>query len=779
MSDYVNCFTVIALSRSRCDFAVTGDHSEKETDFHTKRGYFQIPNSGQFALRVRAGARLSIATAVLVLVLWMSSFAGVDPGVFKQAYSDVSESMLSNDGEVAEISNFNYQKDVAHFSFAEGRILLRRPVLGRPSVAMFVGKGSVSIDVPSHVERQRLLAMTGDSTVREQFEICHIRFADSLDLQLREKFNFVPGVLSAKDFQRVKSFQGDFFFKPIPWHQTDNYFQLLRSAFGGTTGGFFWASFGRYVFSFDPDRPEEVEILFNREPSSIVAYRAARFARQERCRQAELEWPAVLYPTHGAVQRTDLDLGGIDGMVILKGQSTLKVCQDRDSAQFLSLYLDKILELDSALCGGRNITFQRRNNFDHVGIVLPEWLHEHDTAAITLWYHGRDYATAFPWVDNPRGYPHALQLSTSAGFSYILPDEAVNLGGDSARQMIGIPPGVSNEVPYFYQLGGGTDTTTLLTGWQMPVQIVTLENNPWSVWERQGRGDTLLKALEIMYERFGPPTGVSRIFVLPCRSPLSHAGVLCPDYIPHKDLGGFSYAIGSGVAAQWLSSCAESHSYREAWLYEAVSAYLRLMLVEAIAGPEHLLVGMRGDRETVLGVLERGDDVPLAGGASGWSPKGVWVIHMIRNLMNSVDTTRDTIFVAWLGAVVKELNQGAFSNKDFQELTEHYFGYELGWFFRKWLQETGIPTYRAEYSTSQREDGYYVDLEIVTEGVSSDFMMPVLVKIDKPSGAAFANCFVLPNIKSYHLGPYDTKPTEMHFNKNCSVLSEDEIVRKR
>jgi len=726
-------------------------------------------------------ARFPIAAVGLVLTLRIVPVAGVDPVELEQAYSDVNESMLSNDGEVAEVTDFSYQKDAAHFFFAKGKILLRRPVLGRPSVVFFVGEGSVRIDVPSHVERQRLYAMTGDSTVRELFEVCHIRFADSLDVKLRERFNFRPGVLSANDFRRVKDFQGDFFFKPIPQHQTDNYFQLLRSAFGGTSGGFFWASFGRYAFSFDPDRADEVEILFNREPSSIVAFRAARFARQERSEQPELEWPEVLHPTHCVEQSTDLNLGGIDGLVIISGQSTLSICQDRDSAQFLSLYLDKILELDSVLCGGQSLAFHRRRDFAHVGLLLPGWLHEGDTSVVTLWYHGRDYAEAFPWMDNPRSFPHTLRMSAPAGFNYVLPDQAVHSWGDSARELLEIPPGTFNEVPYFVRLGPNYDTTTLLTVWTMPVQIATDKTGPQSYWEHKGRRDTLMKALEFIYDRLGPPTGVSSVFALPWAggAAWSRAGILYSDIIPHQDLGGLSYAISRGVVAQWLSSSAESPSYREDWLLEAVTAYLRLMLVEALTGTQHLLGSLRSNRETVQGVIERGDDMPLASGAPGWSAKGVWVIHMIRNLMNSVDSTRDETFKAWLEAVVNEMNRVSLSNKNFQELTEHYFGYELGWFFRKWVQETGIPKYRVSYSASQQQDGYYLDMQVVTEGVPSDYMMPVFLQIDKPSGGTYNNCFILSDVKSYHLGPYDTKPTEMHFNKRCSVLSEDEVVRKR
>lgn len=745
---------------------------------HNTDDYCRTTNNGRSLLGVRASGRFVVCTAAFVLALWMNSGAGVDPKAFEQAYSDESESMLANDGEIAEIDNFDYQKDVARFSFVKGKILLRRPVLGRPSVAMFVGEGSVSIDLPTHVERQRLLAMTGDSTVRERFEICHMRFADDLDSELRNKFQFVPGALSATEFQKVKSFQGDYFFKPIPQHWTDNYFQLLRSAFSRDRGGFFWASFGRYVFSFDQNRPEEVEILFNREPSSIIAFLGARFARKERCSLPEAEWPEVVYPSRCVGQSTSLNLGGIDGMVIVSGQSTLSMIQERDSAQFLSLYLDKILDLDSAACDGQILAYHRRRNFDHVGLLLPDFKHEGDTSAVTLWYHGRDYWRAYPWADNPRSFPHTLEIYPTTGFSYLLPGQAVRSGSDSVYQLVEVPPGSSNEPPYFFSFGAGYDTVTFMTGWQLPVQIASRKGNPWSIWEPKGRVDELLRAMEVMYDRFGPPTGVSGITVLPWSAWQSRAGILCPDYIPHEDMGGFGYAISRGVVAQWLSSAAESHSYRDAWLLEAVAVYLRYMLVEDLRGTGKLYTLLRDCRETVLDVMERGDDMPLESSVPGWSAKGAWVIHMIRNLINTVDSTRDATFTAWLGAVVGELNRGSFSNKEFQDLTERYFGFDLDWFFRKWLQETGIPTFRVEYASSQHEDGYYLDMAVVTEDVSSDFMAPVFLEIDMPSGPSYVNCFVLANVQSYHLGPFDSEPTELHFNRRCSVLSEDKVVRK-
>jgi hypothetical protein len=711
-------------------------------------------------------------------VLGSAVSAEIDPIAFNKAYDGISENMLSADGEVAEVAGFDYRKDAAHFTFAKGKILLRRPILGRPTTAIFVGEGRVSITVPTHVERQRLFAMTGDSVVNEEFDICHIRFADDLDSQLRARFDFKPGSLRGKDFRRLKSFQGDYFYKPIPQHVYDNYFELVRSAFNRDHDGFFWARFGRYVFSFDPARADEVEILYNREPTSIIAFDGAKFARQERCSEPEPTWPAVLYPIRWVSQSTQLDLSGIDGMQIVGGQSTAQAVLQRDSTQFLSLYLDNVLKLDSAACDGQVVPFSRRRNFDHVGLGLPHWVGPGDTVDVTLWYHGSNYDEAFPWTENPNLFPHTLTISNSAGFEYLLPDGAMCQKSDTLCQRYLIPPGVCNGPPYFFSFLG-YDTTTLLTSSQIPVRLTTV-NQRWDSWEREDWRTELVQAFNILGDRFGPPAGVSSVTQYERGIHQSRSGILYRRNIqPIRDLGGFIYGIGDDVAAQWLSSCAAPLSYRENWMRGALRQYLREVLVEEMRGTDKLYSYLHGCRETVRGVIDRGDDVPLSGGIADWGEKGVWVIHMIRNLLNSVDSTRDALFTDWMGTVVAEMNQGGFSNEDLQTVTESYFGYELDWFFRKWLQETGIPKYRVTYATSRHEDGYYVDMDVVTEGVSDNFMMPVFLQIEMPSGFSYVNCFVMADTRSYHLGPYDTEPTKLHFNRSCSVLSEDKVEHRK
>ncbi len=183
--------------------------------------------------------RLIHLSLLFLVVLRSTPAAQADSLSFNQNYDELEEWLLEVTGEISEVENFVYKKDAATFNFDKGKFLLRRQIKGRPTVAVFVGNGRVSIDIPSHVERQSLLTITGDSTVITEFDVCYIRFADNFDLELKSNFDFRPGSLTAKEARQAKHAQGDYFFKPISSQILDNYFQLLRSAYNRQSDGFF------------------------------------------------------------------------------------------------------------------------------------------------------------------------------------------------------------------------------------------------------------------------------------------------------------------------------------------------------------------------------------------------------------------------------------------------------------------------------------------------------------------------------------------------------------
>ena len=52
----------------------------------------------------------------------------------------------------------------------------------------------------------------------------------------------------------------------------------------------------------------------------------------------------------------------------------------------------------------------------------------------------------------------------------------------------------------------------------------------------------------------------------------------------------------------------------------------------------------------------------------------------------------------------------------------------MDWFFDQWVYNTGIPTYRLDYSiTALKKGGYQLKGKIKQQNVSEDFIMPVEV----------------------------------------------------
>ncbi|UCD64484.1 MAG: hypothetical protein JSW34_03350, partial [Candidatus Zixiibacteriota bacterium] len=168
-----------------------------------------------------------LLTAVLLLATFGTSAASEFMDEFMSDYDLLDLDLLNNVGELARVENFVYQKDAATFTFEEGSIHLLRYVKGRPTTAIFVGKGHASIVPPCHLERQSLMSVTRDSVVNEDFDVCLIRMADDFDLRVKEQFPVEEKELKWKDFTAMKQAQGEVYFKPSIYHLYDNYFRLV------------------------------------------------------------------------------------------------------------------------------------------------------------------------------------------------------------------------------------------------------------------------------------------------------------------------------------------------------------------------------------------------------------------------------------------------------------------------------------------------------------------------------------------------------------------------
>jgi hypothetical protein len=175
-------------------------------------------------------------------------------------------------------------------------------------------------------------------------------------------------------------------------------------------------------------------------------------------------------------------------------------------------------------------------------------------------------------------------------------------------------------------------------------------------------------------------------------------------------------------------------SYRDEWIIEGLGNYA-LALADSSAlqlAREHLLTASpEGGSQESLGPVWIGFRMmqPRAPqGASALRSKSVWILHMLRNVMQRDE--RDLSFGRFIDDVLKESQVKRISTFDFKRLAEKHAGKPLDWFFDSWVFGTGIPSYTISSKVENAANGFAISGEITQSGVPENFEMQVPVYAD-------------------------------------------------
>lgn len=712
---------------------------------------------------------------------------------FKSDYGLVDLDLLNNPGEVCSVEDFVYKKDVATFTFEEGIIYLLRYIQGRPTTAIFIGKGRAYIEIPSHLEKNNLRWCSRDSVVNEKFEVCLIRIADDFDLKLREKYTFEQKQLSWKHFNIAKKAQGEFFFKPHRDHEYDNYFQLLRSIYERREDGYFWVDFNRYVFNFDPNRPEEVIVAYEHEGGDIIISEAAVFQRREKETYDNSRMSDITYPTTMLDREGSIYMGGLDGKRIDSTRINVQVLVNADSLRFVSLFLHYNLKCDSIYYENQPLSCWRRNDFSFIGTILPAYRYKGDTLHFTFRYSGRDYRTFLPFVENPQATPHNLTFYIPGGYNYLMPGMSEYKAGTGKERIITIEPTQPFQNFYFQPYASGYDTIPKVTDIGLTVNFLNskeINKNRFTCYLPDNTFQTtILTAFDFLSSHLGMPPGTFEVFVYPedtFRNNLSMPGLVeVPQvFCAVEGTGGLYTEAGYQVARQWFGSLMQPKSYREKWLTDAPPAYLTIMLLQSVFDdPAISYTELLHLKDRLLINASKNEDLPLAAvrrlNEQIRLNKGAWIIHMLRFLMYDLKTHSDKTFWRFLHEFSVTGNNQPFTNTDFIRLAEKHYGQPLDWFFKKWLYDLGVPEYEGEYTFIQKSDGFYVEGTVRTKNMADDYNMPVIIRIEDTGGQSSFHRRTIPGTGgTFSIGPLAEEPATFYFNEFFSVLSKDKVKKK-
>jgi peptidase M1-like protein len=207
------------------------------------------------------------------------------------------------------------------------------------------------------------------------------------------------------------------------------------------------------------------------------------------------------------------------------------------------------------------------------------------------------------------------------------------------------------------------------------------------------------------------------------------------------------------VAHQWWGNVVGWSSYRDQWIDEAVANYLALLFADMHKNPDHTLhVWLQRYRQRLIEKAANADQPAGEIGAlalgtrlnSSKSPdayddliyaKGAWVIHMLRQMLRQPGPNPDARFNALLRTLVTKYAYRALSTQDLRREIETVMtpsmdlegGHSMEWFFEQWIQGTGIPHYRAEFTVHKSDNGsgYSIRGKLFQENVPQSFIATV------------------------------------------------------
>ena len=188
--------------------------------------------------------------------------------------------------------------------------------------------------------------------------------------------------------------------------------------------------------------------------------------------------------------------------------------------------------------------------------------------------------------------------------------------------------------------------------------------------------------------------------------------------------------LANAISHQWWGTSISPASRDDWWLEDGFARYSEARYIESAAGSAGLQEAVK---DMSVGALSY-DTVPLssAGKLDPFSPefqslvtdKGAMVMHMLRWVIG------DQKFDQAMRDFASQYAGKTATVDDFRNLVEKDYGDKLTWFFSQWLDSTGAPEFKTQYSVYRL--GNNKGFRVVGR-ISQDldlFRMPVELKID-------------------------------------------------
>lgn len=298
-------------------------------------------------------------------------------------------------GDYAVVNGLVLKKDAGEFTLQSGEIYFLKPVAGKTTGAVFLGKGDFYLKPPVEREQKSLAIFTDGPEVRDSFGVLTIFFTDDTFQQIKSSPNAKMGTGGPQAEKALAAYKdkesllrGRF--------RTNMTSRVLSDIYAPQRGGFFTvfidgAKFGKLVYGIDPlgqtdVYPEQVALVSYGESTGGI-WTAFHMADEYKKGTATSWQDRRTYD----IKNHNMDVA-IDGTrLIIKDVVTLEMREA--NSRFLPFDLFRTMRVKSVLdeTGGAVTFIQEKKDGDaDFGVIMPKAMEVGKPFKLTVEYDGID-----------------------------------------------------------------------------------------------------------------------------------------------------------------------------------------------------------------------------------------------------------------------------------------------------------------------------------------------------------------------------------------------------
>ncbi|HUQ90740.1 MAG TPA: M1 family aminopeptidase [Bryobacteraceae bacterium] len=186
--------------------------------------------------------------------------------------------------------------------------------------------------------------------------------------------------------------------------------------------------------------------------------------------------------------------------------------------------------------------------------------------------------------------------------------------------------------------------------------------------------------------------------------------------------------LSNQLARQWWGNFIAPASRNHVWIINGLARYSEMLYLENVAGPSALesesrdvyIEALTVENPPLLQSARLEDYSPEYWAATG--AKGAAVFQMLRGVIGAENFTK------MLKAASDQFAWKGISTDDLRKLAEQAYGQSLQPFFIQWVESTGAPEFKLEYTVFRTTKGFRVMGKIAQD--LDTFRMPVDLRIE-------------------------------------------------